>query len=131
MEKHQKIVNARSLRRHSTDAERHLWRFLQNRRLGGCRFRRQVPLGRYIADFACMEAKLIVELYGGQHVENTAGDGIRTEYLERGGFRVLRFWNNDVDGNLAGVLETIDTVLRERPPPGGPSDRHPHPSGEG
>jgi very-short-patch-repair endonuclease len=86
LEKRHPIANARALRRTSTDAERHLWRFLRNRQLGDYRFRHQVLLGRYVADFVCMEAKVIVELDGGQHAELAMDDGLRTEYLQRGSF---------------------------------------------
>jgi oxygen-independent coproporphyrinogen-3 oxidase len=111
-----KIANARSLRRQSTDAERRLWRFLRNRQLGGYRFRRQVPLGRYVADFACMEAKVVVELNGGQHVERAAEDAARTQYLTRGGFQVLRFWNDDALLRTEEVLEQILRTLRDTSP---------------
>jgi very-short-patch-repair endonuclease len=115
-----RIENARALRRHSTDAERKLWYYLRNRRLGGHRFRRQVPLGRCFADFACLRAWLIVELDGGQHAERRIEDEERTRYLERGGFRVLRFWNDDVLLRTEAVLESILAVLREASPHPGP-----------
>ena len=112
MERPHKIANARALRHHGTDAEFKLWRFLRNRQLGGFRFRRQAPLGRYIVDFVCMDAKVVVELDGGQHAEHTRDDEIRTEYLERGGFRVLRFRNDDVllrtDDVLAVILGSLE-----------------------
>jgi oxygen-independent coproporphyrinogen-3 oxidase len=127
LERRKKISNARSLRRRSTDAERRLWRFLRNRQLGGYRFRRQVPLGRFVVDFACMDAKLIVELDGGQHADHTADDAARTQYLQRGGFRVLRFWNDDALLRTEAVLEQVLQTLRDISP-------HPNPlpqAGEG
>ena len=102
---------ARSLRRNATDAERTLWRMLRNRRLNGRKFRRQQRMGRYIVDFVCQDARLVVELDGGQHANDTPE---RTQSLEGAGYRVLRFWNNDVLNNLDGVLQTIETEVSER-----------------
>jgi len=106
-----RIENARRLRRDATDAERRLWYFLRNRQLDGHRFRRQVPLGPYIADFACIASRLVVELDGGQHVEAAAPDRLRTLRFESAGYRVLRFWNNDVMQQTTAVLETIRSTL--------------------
>ncbi len=103
---------ARELRRNMTDAERALWRELRGGALGG-KFRRQAPLGRYIVDFVCLEKHLIVEVDGGQHAENRS-DQERDRWLESQGFRVLRFWNNEVLGNMSGVLEVIAEALRDR-----------------
>ena len=94
--------NAKRLRREATDAERRLWRHLRDRRLGGLKFRRQVTIGPFIADFACVERRLIVEADGGQHGEDR--DAGRTRYLETLGWKLLRFWNND-------ILEQTDAVL--------------------
>ena len=134
------VARARRLRRNATDAESVLWFGLRDK-LAGTRFRRQAAFGPYFADFACHAAKLIVEVDGGQH--NAGRDAVRTEFLNGEGYRVLRFWNNDVLSNLGGVLETIAAAL---PSPlvgeGGPqarmrgaqrscapaSGRHPHPS---
>jgi len=102
------------LRKNSTDAERHLWWRLRQRQLAGFRFRRQVPLGPYIADFVCLSAKLIVEVDGGQHAERPEQDERRSAWLAANGFDVLRFWNNDVLGNTEGVLEAILRALEER-----------------
>ncbi|HEV2335525.1 MAG TPA: DUF559 domain-containing protein [Stellaceae bacterium] len=102
-------ARARVLRRDATDAERRLWSALRDRRLRGYRFRRQHPIGAYIADFACTQRRLIVEADGGQHADNNA-DAHRTAWLETQGWRVLRFWNNDILGNTEGVILTI---LRE------------------
>jgi len=105
--------NARRLRIEMTDAERALWAKLRRKQLDGRRFRRQVPLGPYVADFACMEPKLVVELDGHQHGARIDHDARRTEWLEGQGFHVLRFGNPDVRENLEGVLLTIANVLRE------------------
>src|SRR5437016_6155379 len=98
---------AKRLRRHQTDAERVLWLRVRDRRLGGLKFRRQKPSNRYIVDFCCADARLIVELDGGQHVERTEQDIERTRVLESMGYLVLRFWNNDVIQNTDGVLQEI------------------------
>jgi very-short-patch-repair endonuclease len=99
------VSHARELRRNLTDAESLLWRELR-RRVLGAKFRRQVPIGTYIVDFACLQRKLIIEVDGGQHLES-AVDAERDRWLRAQGFRVLRFWNNQVFLNLQGVLETI------------------------
>src|SRR5687767_13900919 len=99
--------SARRLRANMTDAERKLWSLLRRKQLQGYRFRRQVPLGRYAADFACMSAHLVVELDGGQHAERSEQDERRTAWMESVGYRVLRFWNGEVFTNAEGVLETI------------------------
>jgi very-short-patch-repair endonuclease len=112
------VERARTLRKNATDAERRLWRHLRDKQLDGFRFRRQVPIGRYVADFACLSARLVVEVDGGQHAERLDYDGERTEWLEARGFRVLRFWNNDVLGNTEGVIEQILAELHAAPHPG-------------
>jgi very-short-patch-repair endonuclease len=124
---------ARRLRKTMTTQEVKLWVHLRSWRGRGFHFRRQVPKGRAIVDFACLKHRVVVEVDGGQHNadDHAQRDSTRDERLNKAGFRVLRFWNSDVDANLTGVLEVIDSVLRERTPPGGPSDRHPPPSGEG
>ena len=99
--------NARALRNNATDAERHLWQHLRGRRLAGYKFRRQYPIAGSIADFACIEANLVVELDGGQHVERSAEDAARTRRIECNGYRVLRFWNDDVLVRTEDVLEQI------------------------
>ena len=114
------LSTARALRKNSSDAERYLWHFVRNRHLGGYRFRRQVPLGRYVADFVCMRARLIVELDGGQHAEHMLGDFERTQYLARGGFRVIRFWNDEVLQQIEAVLEQILGALIQACPHPGP-----------
>src|SRR6266851_3899233 len=98
---------ARKLRSSQTDAERKLWSMLRDRRLNGLKFKRQMPIGRFVVDFACAEAKLIVELDGGQHAVGVDDDRRRTAALEAMGYLVIRFWNHDVLTNMNGVLETI------------------------
>jgi very-short-patch-repair endonuclease len=106
------MERARELRRNPTDAERKLWSALRRRALDGHRFRRQHPLGPYIVDFVCLERKLAIELDGGQHATREEYDRARTARIEADGFTVLRFWNDDVLGNLAGCLHVIRTALR-------------------
>ena len=100
------LTRAQRLRREMTDAERKLWTILRARQLGGAKFRRQQSIGPFSADFVCQEARLIVEADGGQHAENV-GDVRRTAFLESKGYRVLRFWNNDILQNLEGVAESV------------------------
>jgi very-short-patch-repair endonuclease len=123
---------ARSLRQRSTDAERKLWSRLRDRRLMGFKFRRQVPRGRYVVDFLCVEAALVVEIDGSQHAaKRGAADRRRTAELERDGLRVLRFWNTDVLTNLEGVLTSIATALSQRSTPSPVAQRAPSsPQGE-
>ena len=90
-----------------TDAERILWRELRRGKIRGTRFRRQVPIGIYIADFACLQSRLIIELDGSQHLRQTLYDERRTAFLEAQDFRVLRFWNGHVFDELEAVIETI------------------------
>ena len=101
---------ARSLRVNQTDAETVLWNCIRNRQIDGHKFVRQEPIGGYVCDFVCRERLLIVEVDGGQHSE-FATDVIRDHRLAEDGYRVLRFWNNDVLGNLEGVLAIIQTEL--------------------
>ncbi len=100
-----------------TDAEAKLWYHLRDRRLGGFKFVRQVPIGRYIADFACREADLIIELDGGQHADSEY-DEERTRVLGEHGYAVIRFWNNDVLSNIDGVLGVLRAHLEKAPSPG-------------
>jgi very-short-patch-repair endonuclease len=110
--------NARALRRNCTDVERILWSELRGHRLTGAGFRRQVPIGSYIADFVCHEARLVVKLDGGQHFSDDAerADAIRTVAIEKRGYRVLRFSNHDVVTNRVGVLEVIATAIETAAP---------------
>lgn len=101
------MSRARELRRNATDAERVLWKHLRNRGLAGLKFRRQVAVDRYIVDFLCESAKLIVEVDGGQHERDSEKDALRDDVLARSGYIVLRFWNSDVLTNIDGVLTTI------------------------
>jgi very-short-patch-repair endonuclease len=98
---------AKDLRRRSTEAEKALWRTLRNRQLGGFKFRRQQFLGPFIVDFACLEARLVIEVDGGQHAVDKEKDEERDTWLRGQGFQILRFWNHEVLGNIDGVLETI------------------------
>jgi very-short-patch-repair endonuclease len=104
---------ARTLRRESTDAEKRLWSALRGRRLEGIRFRRQVVIGRYVADFCSADPMLVVELDGIQHEEQQTYDAARTRYLEAQGYQVLRFWNGDVFVHLDDVLEAIAEQVRK------------------
>ena len=105
---------ARRLRIDSTEAERLLWQRLRNRQLGGNKFRRQVTIGPFIVDFACIDACLIVEIDGGQHSEER--DAARTAFLQSKGYRVIRFWNNEVLENTEGVLQSILMELESQAP---------------
>jgi very-short-patch-repair endonuclease len=103
--------SARRLRQSMTDAERRLWLAIRDRRLAGYKFRRQHPIGGYVVDFACTKHHLVVEADGGQHADNEKDVG-RTAKIEALGWRVIRFWNNDILANTEGVILTI---LRELP----------------
>jgi len=104
---------ARTLRRNSTEAETRLWNRVRRNQLDGHHFRRQLPIGPYIIDFACSTQSLVVEVDGGQHSGRIEQDITRTAYLDEQGFRVLRFWNNEVLDNTDGVVEVILSALRE------------------
>jgi very-short-patch-repair endonuclease len=123
---------ARGLRRAQTDAEGIVWSYLRSRRLDGWKFKRQVPKGRYIVDFCCNDAKLIIELDGDQHAEDSAvaHDVIRTKFLQESGYRVVRFWNNEVYDELDAVLDAIYAKLQELPLPDN-ADHSLQPSGRG
>jgi very-short-patch-repair endonuclease len=105
---------ARRLRRSQTDAERTLWLRLRDPRLTEFKFRRQHPIGPFVADFCCTEAKVVVELDGGQHARQRRSDATRTAFLEAQGYRVLRFWDSVVLSKIEGVLERIAEALRRR-----------------
>ena len=115
----------RDLRRNQTDAERLLWARLRARRLCGLKFRRQEVLGPYVVDFACLEPKLVIEVDGGQLAEQAPKDAARTGYLGALGYRVIRFWNDEVLRDPDAVLEEIGRVLIQIPSP------YPLPEGEG
>ena len=105
-------AKAQELRQHSTDAELALWMRLRNRQLAGCKFRRQVPIGKYIVDFVCFESKVVVEVDGGHHQEQVPYDTDRTTWLESQGFQVLRFWNHEVLVNGEAVQEALLVALQ-------------------
>jgi very-short-patch-repair endonuclease len=121
-----KVDFARRLRRDQTDAERVLWFRLRDRRLNGLKFKRQVPIDKYVVVFLCTEARLIIELDGGQHAVRDETN--RTAILESMGYLVLRFWNNDVLKNIDGVLEEILNAANRHPQE--PPHPDPLPSGE-
>jgi len=105
-----------------TDAERRLWQSLRLRQFSGYKFRRQHPVGSYVVDFVCLEAKLVVEVDGGQHSERQGYDASRTEWLRQRGFRVIRFWNHEVMNDIEAVKAAIWEVLYEgSQPPSQPS----------
>jgi very-short-patch-repair endonuclease len=110
----------RRLRNNMSDAEQALWYFLRRRQIFGLKFRRQHPFGDYILDFVCLENRLVIEVDGGQHVRRTKYDENRTQKLEAAGFRVIRFWDNEVLKEIESVKEKIWLVVRElqsHPPP--------------
>ncbi len=102
---------SRQLRSELTEAESHLWQHLRARQVRGKKFRRQHPVGKYILDFACIEARLAIEVDGGQHSEMQNQDNVRTAWLETQGWKVVRFWNNEVLQNIEGVLEEVFNAL--------------------
>lgn len=114
---------AKILRKRATKAERLLWRHLRGKSLKELKFRRQQPIGKYVVDFVCFDKRVVIEVDGGQHTKDK--DSERDTWLEGQGFKVLRFWNNEVLGNLEGVLEKIKEVALSHPPP------NPLPSREG
>ena len=116
-------ARARTLRQNMTEAEIRVWRMLRAHRINRHKFRRQVPVGRYIADFVCHEARLIVEIDGGQHDSSSAGEIERSGFLQNQGYRILRFWNNEVLANPDGVYETVVDALAASPPPCPPPSR--------
>ncbi len=109
----EQIEKSRQLRKNMTPQERKLWYIIRNRQFYGYRFRRQFPIGQYIVDFICREKKIIIEIDGGQHneIKNILYDNKRTEYLISEGYKVLRFWNNDIDKNIDGVYEKLKEVF--------------------
>jgi very-short-patch-repair endonuclease len=112
-----RVTRARGLRRDATRAEMHLWRSLRAHRLGGWKWKRQLAFGPFFLDFACVDARLVVEVDGGQHAEQLDYDARRTAYLERAGWRVMRFWNSEVLTNRDGVCRAIlDACGGEREP---------------
>jgi very-short-patch-repair endonuclease len=111
-------ARARAMRLAPTDAERKLWWHLRHRLpLPVSHFRRQVRSGPYIVDFACHHLKLVIEVDGGQHAGDRRRDSVRTRFIQREGYRVLRFWNNEVLANIDGVLELIQSAILATPTP--------------
>ena len=112
------LDHAKKMRREMTAAEQRLWHFLRAGRLQGYKFRRQQPMGSYIADFVCVNPKLIIEADGGQHAEQAAYDTERSRYFQRQGFTVLRFWNHQIlqqtDDVLAEMLRVLDGLVEKR-----------------
>jgi very-short-patch-repair endonuclease len=116
-----RVPRARALRHNASEAEKKLWQHLRQPPFKQHHFRRQATIGLYFADFASHQLKIIIELDGGQH-SGSASDEVRTRYLEANGYRVLRFWNNEVGENMSGVLATIDSAVNgDRPPTPDPS----------
>ena len=113
--KSQLLKHAKTLRSNQTDAEQRLWYHLRAKRFNGLKFKRQKPIEPFIADFVCMECKLVVEADGGQH--GSVRDQRRDEWFARNGFTVLRFWNNEVLNHTESVLERIRQVVIEPSPP--------------
>ena len=113
---------AKRLRKQPTDAEKRLWYFLHKKQLDGLRFKRQEPIGKFVADFVCPSLRLVIEVDGGQHGIAVERDAVRTAWLEAQGYSVIRFWNNEVMDNIEGVLTTIReevaalTAMRTAPP---------------
>jgi very-short-patch-repair endonuclease len=110
---------ARKLRQQSTDAERMLWKHLRAHRMAGYKFRRQVVIEPYIVDFICLDARLIVEADGGQHLEQAEDDLKRSAFLQSRGYKVIRFWNDEILTDTHIVLERIYNNLITAPSPGG------------
>ena len=110
LKKRNKIAIAQKLRNNSTDTEKYLWKYLRGRQLEEFKFRRQHPIGKYIVDFINLERKIIIEVDGGQHLENKK-DKLRDKWLEEQGYEVLRFWDNEVITNIEGVMESIRKKL--------------------
>lgn len=110
-----KNIIARKLRKNQTPQEQKMWNILRNHQFFGLEFRRQYPIDDYIVDFICRKKKVIVEIDGGQHnePENKASDYNRTKYLESKGYKVVRFWNNEVDENIEGVYLKLKEIIFE------------------
>ena len=121
--------HACELRRAMTEAEHRLWYCLRAHRFMDLHFRRQVPLGGYVVDFVCESRRVVIEVDGGQHAHRRDHDEERTRWLEAQGYRVMRFWNNEVMENTAGVLEVIAAAVTPSPalPQGGGREATPSP----
>ncbi len=101
---------SRTLRKNQTPQEAKLWALLRNKNFHNLKFKRQYPIGDYIVDFICIEKKIIIEVDGGQHniLENIEKDNIRSEYFSLRKFKVIRFWNNEIDNNIEGVYQKLE-----------------------
>ena len=109
--------HVKQLRTNHTDAEKHLWRYLRANRFVGFKFKRQQPIDQYIVDFICLRGRLVIEVDGGHHQDQRLADETRTKHLNELGFRVLRFWNNEVLQQTQYVLDVIHDALRPSPQP--------------
>ena len=111
----EKYIKARTLRKNSTIHENIIWNLIRNRQLNGLKFVRQYPIGKYIVDFACRDKKIVIELDGGQHNNefNIIYDEERIKYIESLGYKVFRFWNNEIDSNIEGVYEKLLEITNE------------------
>ena len=107
---------ARELRKNQTDTEKKIWGYLRSKQMNSLKFRRQQPIGQYIVDFVCFDIRLIIELDGSQHIKEKEMDEERDHWLKTQGFTVLRFWNNDVMKNTAGVLNVVNDYCCKCPP---------------
>jgi very-short-patch-repair endonuclease len=110
-----KHIKAKVLRKNFTNTERVLWKHLRAKQMGGYKFRRQEPIGSYIVDFVCHEKRIVIEVDGGQHSTERERDNERDKWLKGQGYKVLRFWNNEVLANIEGVLEVIRDCLNHPP----------------
>ena len=110
-----KHIIAKVLRKNFTNTERALWKHLRAKQMGGCKFRRQEPIGSHIVDFVCYEKRIVIEVDGGQHSTERKRDNERDKWLKVQGYKVLRFWNNEVLANFEGVLEVIRDCLNHPP----------------
>ena len=110
-----KHFTAKVLRKNFPDTERLLWKYLRAKQMEGCKFRRQEPVGSYIVDFICQEKRIVIEVDGGQHSPENKRDKERDKWLKGKGYKVLRFWNNEVLSNTEGVLEVIRDCLNHPP----------------
>jgi len=108
---------SRELRANMTPAERKLWARLSARKVAGTRFNRQFPIGEFVCDFVSRGTKLVIEVDGATHGESERADAARTRFIEQYGYRVIRFWNNDVMCNIEGVVAEIERVLHDMPSP--------------
>ena len=118
MERHDPLMRdrARELRKNQTEAEQKLWQAIKKNQVNGVKFRRQYCIGYYIVDFISLTYKLIIEVDGGQHLEKADYDIVRTEYLTALGYKVIRFWNNEIFEELDSVLESINNAIISLPP---------------